>query len=147
MDKKYCRLDDSNLIALGLNPDQTPDSDHCVYSRYMEKPTLDMIRIARGKFGQILDVLYDNDNGNLNNNLRSLVSENAPIEIREFVNNVLLCPIQALKSAPDDDTAFDLIIPRSKQTSSELQPYLDVMRKSVSDARQRYLDSQHSKTD
>lgn len=143
--RKYCRYSTSQLQSLGLNPDFTPES----YSgcNGYESSYITLSEIACGKFRQIIDVLYSSDEVSLSNNLQQFVSDSAPIEIQSFVKNVLLCPIQALKSAPDDDTAFDMIIPRSAQDSTELRPYLDVMRKSVVDARQRYIDSQQPKTD
>lgn len=130
------------LSSLGLRPENTPSDDfevkiNCPY------PSVDMVEIARGKFGQILDLLYTSKDGDLDNAVKTLVSENAPIEIQSFVRNVLLCPLTALKSAPDDDAAFDMIIPRKAQTSTELMPYLDVIKNEVSAARQRYLESKN----
>lgn len=140
MKQKYCRYSADMLRSLGLRPENTPSDDYevkinCPY------PSVDMVEIARGKFGQILDILYTSKDGDLDNAVKTLVSENAPIEIQSFVKNVLLCPLKALKSAPDDDVAFDMIIPRKAQTSTELMPYLDVIKNEVSAARQRYLDS------
>lgn len=140
MKRKYCRYSDSMLISLGLRPENTPSDDYevsvnCPYS------SVDMIEVARGKFGQILDVLYTSKDGDLDNSVKTLVSESAPIEIQSFVKNVLMCPLKPLKAAPDDASAFDMIIPRSAQTSRELIPYLDVIKNEVSAARQRYLES------
>lgn len=136
--KKYCRFSDGQLRSLGLNPTQTPIEYHEPEPTVV---TVDMISAARGNFGQILDILYSSKDGDLDNNLKSFVSENAPIEVRQFVNNVLLLPHTAFKSAPDDDTAFDMIIPRNAQTPKELMPYLDAIRGEVSEARERYLNS------
>lgn len=130
------------LESLGLRPENTPSDDYVIPVN-CDKVSVDMVTVARGKFGQILDILYSSTDGDLDNNLKSLVSENAPVEIRSFVNNVLLCPLPQLKSAPDDDTAFDMIIPRNAQTSNEIRPYLDVIRDEVSAARERYLQSQN----
>lgn len=143
MKRKYCRYSDSMLLSLGLRPENTPADDfeapvNCPY------PSVDMVEIARGKFGQILDVLYTSKDGDLDNAVKTLVSESAPIEIQSFVKNVLMCPLTPLKSAPDDATAFDMIIPRSAQTSRELIPYLDVIKNEVSAARERYLNSHKS---
>lgn len=143
MKKKYCRYSDSMLSSLGLRPENTPNDDYEVEIN-CPFPSVDMIEIARGKFGQILDILYNSTDGDLDNAVKTLVSESAPIEIQSFVRNVLMCPLKPLKAAPDDSAAFDLIIPRSAQTSRELIPYLDVIKNEVSAARERYLNSPKS---
>lgn len=117
MDRKFCRYSASQLESLGYDP-SSQDHVPAVVSR------TSMNDIARGMIGEIIDVLYTSKDGRLDNALQSLVTENAPESVRSFVNNVLLCDVKALQSAPDDETAFRCLIPRHACTPSELKPYL-----------------------
>lgn len=130
MDKSVCRYSRSQFESMGLSDEFNGQSYDLLY-----RGNCDMKKIARGKFGEILDVLYDSNETSLDNNLRALVSENAPDHVKAFVNNVLLCDVPALRAAPDDETAFNCLIPRSAQTSRELAPYLDTIRSLISEKR------------
>lgn len=63
------------------------------------------------------------------------ISENAPQAVRSFVQNCLMVEMPDVRSAPDDETAFNTLIPRSAQALPELQPYLESIQEMVSLAR------------
>ncbi|MDE5568266.1 MAG: hypothetical protein K2J12_07470 [Muribaculaceae bacterium] len=98
--------------------------------------------LVKGRFANIIDLLFDSNDMSLDNAVSKYVSENAPEDVRMFVQNVLMCPVQSLAAAPDDDTAFEMIIPRHAQSQQEMQPYLDNMRQIVTDARAAYEAAQ-----
>lgn len=109
---------------------QDPDKPQFPDTFYMSDSDLDAI--TKGKFKEIIDVLYSSEDGRLVNNLNMIVSENAPESVRSFVRNVMLCDVQALQSAPDDETAFNLIVPRFMQDSADIVPYVDYIREAIS---------------
>ncbi len=94
--------------------------------------------IVKGKFANIIDILFDAKDGYLDNLQTIQSSENTPIEVRMFIQNVMSVDIPSLKSAPDDDAAFESLIPRSVQTSSELAPYISYCKDKFSELRQKY---------
>lgn len=128
---KYLRYTLEQMRNLGY---QYPDSDHLiVLDSVRNREELD--EIVKGQFKNIIDVLFSSRDGTLDNVLAMSISENAPQSVKTFIQNVLMCDVQALQSAPDDDTAFETLIPRHAQTSSELEPYIESLRGMVSDAR------------
>lgn len=101
----------------------------------------DIDAIVKGKFKNIIDVIFDSNDGSLQNKINDLVSENSPASVRMFVQNFLFQPVEALQSAPDDQSALDMLIPRSVQTSAELAPYISSLTKMVGDAIQKSKDN------
>ncbi|UPW41329.1 hypothetical protein [Sigmofec virus UA08Rod_4104] len=87
-----------------------------------------------GQFKNVIKVLFSSSDGRLDSNPTSLVGENAPESVRLFAQNVLLSNIPVMKMAPDDETAFDMLIPRSVQSRSELEPYVAKLREYVAEA-------------
>lgn len=106
-------------------------------------------KFVRGKFRDMLNLLYNSDNGSLDSDIQKYVSPNAPSEVREFVNNILLTPVNAINSAPNDDIAFDCIIPRDCQCRSLLAPHIESLKRDLRYVRQRYAArvNPQSKTD
>lgn len=136
MKKSLCRYTDKQLISLGYSP----KSDDFVYDSCSQPE--DMLVIAAGGFDGIMRVIFESDDGSLPNLLKVSVNENTPDSVRQFVNNVLSANITAFKSAPDDDTAFDMICPRG----SSYEQYADIIRESLSRYKCEY-DSKSSKSD
>lgn len=91
----------------------------------------DTLSRSFGKFKDILKVLFDSRDGSLCNDYMDYITENAPDDVKLFVQNFLMRPLQALPSAPDDDTAFDTIIPRLLSSPAEFQPYIDYLNQSL----------------
>lgn len=129
---KTSRYTDAQLRSLGYNPDtrkyitNLASSDNYVKNR----------SALLGRFKNVIDVLFDSSDGALDSNPASLIGENAPESVKTFAKNVLLCDVQAFRAAPDDETAFNMLIPRTAQTSAELRPYLDGIRNYISERRQ-----------
>lgn len=96
-------------------------------------------KFVRGKFRDMLNLLYNSTDGSLDSDIQKYVSPNAPSEVREFVNNILLTPHDSLLSAPNDDVAFDSIIPRDIQTRSLLTPHIESLKRDIQYVRQRYI--------
>lgn len=90
-------------------------------------------QMCKGKFKNIIDVLFNSSDGSLDNDFKEYVTSNAPVEVREFVQNVLMIPTTSILSAPDAETAFDMIVPRSVQCASQLRPYIDELRSQLAD--------------
>lgn len=79
-----------------------------------------------GKFRDIVRTIYTSENPvSLCNNVVFGLSENCSSDVVAFVNNWLLKSVPAIKSAPDDETAFKMLIPRSAGSLSEIAPYVD----------------------
>lgn len=95
-------------------------------------------KFVRGKFRDMLNLLYSSSDGNLDNDLQKYISPNAPSEVREFVQNILLQPKENIFGAPSDDVAFETIIPRDVQCRSYLAPHIDALKREVQYVRQRY---------
>lgn len=99
--------------------------------------SLDEIQsIVFGQFKNVIKVLFSSTDGSLDFSPTQLITENTPDSVRTFLQNFLFQNVQAARSAPDDATALDLLIPRSVQTTSELAPYMNTISKYISDARQ-----------
>lgn len=94
-----------------------------------------------GKFRNVIHALFDSMDGSLDNDIDKLLSENAPESVRSFVQNVLQHEVNALPSAPDDDTAFDYLIPSTLSTRQEIAPYLDKIVNSLKNDKASSTDS------
>lgn len=94
-------------------------------------------QIVKGKFANIIDVIFTAKEGALNNLIDLQTSENTPPSVKMFIQNVMMADIPAVASAPDDETALDALIPRSVQTSAEIAPFVDFIKDKVCDIRQR----------
>lgn len=104
-------------------------------------------QIVKGKFANILDVIFTAKGGKLDNVLELLTSENTPASVKMFIDNVLCADLQSFQSAPDDDSALEALVPRSVQTQKEFAPYLDFVKERISDFRskvKRVSDSSQS---
>lgn len=88
-----------------------------------------------GQFKTVAKILFDSNDGGLDYNPMKYINDNSPEIVKRFAQQVLLCDVQAFRAAPDDDTAFDMIVPRQLQTSAELSPYLDKLKSYISDQR------------
>lgn len=111
----------AQMISLGLAP-----NDHPNY-RVVLPDISDIHDLVYGKFGNILEVIFSSKGTQLDDLLKITVSENAPESVRNFASN-LLSSVPALAASPNDDIAFETIVPRSIQSASEFEPYLDSMR-------------------
>lgn len=135
-----CRYSDCMYKALGYQP---------INHNYFVKVDFDFERqriekIVKGEFKQIIDLLFDSNDGSLDSNLNKYLSSNTPEPVRLFVQNVLMQPLQSLPGAPDADTAMDLIIPRSVSSSSEFAQYSNYVKGLISD---KYVTESSSQTD
>lgn len=130
MHPSICRYSKVQFKSLGL----TDRFNDCVVSPIDKTEHEKQLSFVKGKFANVIDLLFDSCDGSLDNCVSKYVGENAPECVRSFVNNILLSPVQALPPAGSDDVALEMIIPRSVQTSAEMQPYLDNFRQIVSDA-------------
>lgn len=123
------------MRVLGLSPNNHPNY------RIVLPDISDIRDLVYGKFSNILEVIFSSKGTQLDDLLKVTVSENAPESVRNFCNN-LLTAIPSLQSSPNDDIAFDTIVPRSVQSASEFEPYLNVMRSKYDDVVARYKASQ-----
>lgn len=110
----------NQMRSLGLAPNDAPN-----YKVIIEKS--DIKALVYGKFKTILETIYSSKGTELDDILKVTISENAPESVRMFAQN-LSSVVQALPGAPNDDVAFDTIIPRSVQSSAEFEPYLEHFR-------------------
>lgn len=67
--------------------------------------------------------------GSLPNWVNPSVSDNAPLEVREFFAAISQKNMAALMAAPDDDVAFDTIIPRDSSYAQYRSRAREVIRK------------------
>ena len=134
--REHCLYTDAQLKRMGFNPD---NFNHPVCLPDSNKE--DVLSFVKGKFANVIDAIFTSTDGSLDNVLAMSVSEHAPQSVQTFIRNVLMCDVQAVQAAPDDETAFDTLIPRSAQSSAEIAPYLDSLRQIVSDARERAMSS------
>lgn len=79
-----------------------------------------------GRFRDIIRTIFSSENSvSLCNDIIFGISESAPPDVVSFVNNWLLKSLPVIQSAPDDDTAFEMLIPRSVGSRAELAPYIE----------------------
>lgn len=122
----------SQFESLGLTPNT---------ANYIVFCPVDNIRdLVYDKFKNILEIIFSSEGTQLDDVFKVSISENAPESVRMFAQN-MMAAVQALPAMPNDDIAFDAIVPRSVQTSSEFQPYLDYMRTLYDDVVARYKQS------
>lgn len=131
MHPKFCRYSKEQFSALGL----TDQFNEKVVLPGCPLQLSKQLSMVKGGFANVIDLLFDSRDGSLDNAVSKYVGENAPECVKSFVQNILLAPVKSIQSAPNDDVALEMIIPRSAQTASEMAPYLDNMRQIVSDAR------------
>lgn len=142
MQTKYLRYTPEQLRSMGYNHiylnDLTP--------RHTEESLLrckNEQEFVKGKFAEAIDILFDSTDGKLDNSIQKFVSESCPHTLRSFVQNVMMCDVRAVQSAPDDNAAFEALIPRHLQSSHELAPYMDFLKGKVSESLERIKS--HSK--
>lgn len=104
-------------------------------------PSNDMNIVACGRFKEIIDTVFTNDDGSLPNALSIVLTDNTPDSVKQFVRNVLSSDMIAMKPAPDDDTAFSTLLPRSLQCGSGLDEY----RQMLTTAIRRYSEDYNSR--
>lgn len=137
MRKEYSRFTPRMMRSLGY-----PVRYNMPMGVFTDEDQRQQSNLVKGKFANIIDVLFDSNDMSLDNAVSKYVSENAPEDVKMFVQNVLMRPVEPLSAAPDDETAFEMIIPRRAQSQLEMQPYLDNMRQIVTDARAAYEAAQ-----
>lgn len=137
MNKKWLRYSEKSLNSLGYNRLY----NDIVAVRDTSANRANILRLVKGKFANIIDILYSDSDGSLDSDLSSFVSENSPDVVKAFVQNVLMVDRGQLLAAPDDETAFDMIIPREAQTAAEIQPYLDYIASQIHIQRQNVVPS------
>lgn len=130
MKPQYLRYTPEMLQSLGYSVDRCHDFPYDENSK-ASKQFFD--QMCKGKFKNIIDILFNSSDGSLDNDFKKYVTSNAPVEVREFVQNVLMIPTTSILSAPDAETAFDMIVPRSVQCRSQLKPYIDELRTQLVD--------------
>lgn len=79
--------------------------------------------IVLGAFKNVCDIIFNAKDGSLQFTPDMLINENSPDIVKRFATNFLFANIPEVTRAPDDETAFNLLIPRQYQTSAELAPY------------------------
>lgn len=130
MHKSKRRYTDAMLCSMGLQPECNAET----YIQPSDKPSLNAL--ACKGFENVINVLFSSTNGALDYNAYTNVTMDSPEIVKRFASAVLLQNIPAMRAAPDDETAFDLLIPRHAQSHSELAPYIDKLRGYVESARQ-----------
>lgn len=84
--------------------------------------------IFYGKFKSIIRILYQSQNPvSLCNDVIESLSESVSPDVANFVNNWLRKSFPVIQGCPDDDVAFDMIVPRSVQSVEELRPYIETL--------------------
>lgn len=132
--KLHCRYTPEMLNSLGY-PDTTSEMpDESIANQV----PADMEVIALGNFGNIIKTIFQTETSELPNVLRVAITDNTPESVKQFVQNILSCDIPALKAAPDDETAFDMILPRSCQSLYGKQLYTDHLKTAISRYRREY---------
>lgn len=86
-------------------------------------PDNDLRVIAAGGFDNIMKVVFNSEDGQIANALNVVITENTPDSVKRFVSSILNCNIPALKSAPDSETALDMLCPRSMQSFAGIEAY------------------------
>lgn len=129
MRTEFCRYTPEMFQALGLNPDARQFHVMTVTEEDLQRQRL----FAYGDFEAIIKTLFDNPDARPG--FDNLLSENSAPEIVSFVNNFLMKEIQTIPPMQSDEDAFASIIPRSVQTEGELRPYLDNLKKFISENR------------
>lgn len=103
-----------------------------------EKPEIspadDLRVLAAGGFDDIMQVVFSTEDGQIPNALSVVVGENTPESVKRFVAAILNCNIPALKSAPDSETALEMLCPRSMQSFAGMEAY----RNAVAETLNRY---------
>lgn len=118
----------SQLLHLNINP-----AHNAAVCNLANCSVDDTLSRSFGKFKDVLKILFDSRDGSLCNDYMNYITENAPDDVKLFVQNFLMRPIMALPSAPDDETAFATIIPRLVSSAAEFQPYIDYLSQSFED--------------
>lgn len=135
---RQSRYTDKQFRSLGYDPDYKARS----FANQDAPESQSEINFL-SQFRNVLEVIYSSKDGKLDYSPVQ-ISENAPESVRTFINNTLMSDIPSIQSAPDDDTAFDLLVPRSVQTSAEFAPYRDKLINIVSEYRDRVSQNNSS---
>lgn len=96
------------------------------------EPGNDLRIIAVNQFENIIKTIFSNDDGEIPNLLKVVITDNTPESVKEFVRNVLSTNISAFKAAPDSDTAFDMIFPRRAYSSVGYRQWSDSIKNVIS---------------
>lgn len=111
------------LKALNLNPvfelSETLPEESCIT----------LSDISTGDFRQIIDLLFSGEPSSNIDNLT--VSESAPNSVKEFLSRLTLKNIPSVATAPDADTAIDMIIPKSVQNLQDFDKYVNHVKSNV----------------
>lgn len=123
MDKRFIRYSNKQLVSLGHScvPPHT-------YVSLDKDSVLSEIDTIKGKFKNVIDLIFNSKNGKLDNDYLNSISENAPEPVKSFIQNVLMSDVAAIPACSDADAALDCIIPRSVGSFSELEPYRDILK-------------------
>lgn len=141
MNPKYCRYTPSMLRSLGYEYDFSLNRLLCIPD---EAHALTQSEIfAYGGFKEIIKILFSDSR---HPEFEALVTENSSPEVLSFVNNFLMKQINSVPASASDEDAFNMIIPRSVQTESELRPYLDNLKQFISESR-KTVSNESSSTD
>lgn len=139
--RKYCRYTPSQLRSLGLDPDYVPIERPDINTEENKKRHQELIF---GQFRSVIDLLFDSKDGSLDYDALNHVTSSASPVVQQFASNVLAASIQSLQSAPDDETAFEAIIPRRLHSQGDIAPYLERLKQEVSDIRSRVISKQEN---
>lgn len=120
------KFNSRQLAILGYNPDSV-----LCHVYFSDSELEDFRRLVYGKFENIIKLIFSSNDGSLDNDFQQYLSENSPDVVKSFVSNILMANVQSLPSAPDSDTAFDMIIPRSVQSRSDLAVYIPHIKQTI----------------
>lgn len=81
-----------------------------------------MFRLSCGQYEDIIRIIFDTNVDTLPNLIRLQTSDSMPIEVRNFIQG-LLAQVPSIQSAPDSQTAFEMIFPKEMQTYSNVGSY------------------------
>lgn len=137
--RKYLRYSDKALASLGLG--NCNFDDRFFYVTTTKEQLQNDIDYMLGEFKDVIISLFDllRDSPNLNT-LSLSISPSAPKEVIEFANLVLHKHYDSLQSAPDSETAFNLIFPRNADFryyapfGEQIQKYISSISQSSSDS-------------
>lgn len=137
MNPKYLRYTKSMLCSLGYSCDTL--SNHELVNPFPSDSIEEKEIFAYGNFKGIIKTLFADT---WTPEFSSILSQNSAPEVLSFVNNFLMRKIESLPSSSSDEVAFNLIIPRSVQSDSELRPYLDNLKQFITESRKQLSNNE-----
>lgn len=93
------------------------------YNHCSDNSCNEVTNIVKGQFKDVIDLIFNSTDGSLDSDFIKLHNDSLPEVVKNFITNVLTVGVPTFKSAPDVDSALDLVVPRSVGSLSELNNY------------------------